>query len=257
MRVGISSSVIVLEPDDSDALQMSGNGRLQVNRGNVHVNSRSSHAVSLSGNARIVTQTPTTIVGGYSTSGNAALSPTPVAGPVLPDPLAGLPAPANPGSCKAIRKSSTLDPGCYSIKLSGSDKVTLRPGIYWIKGGIALSGKAELSGQGVMLYIANDDVDLSGGGKVTLTPPSSGVYAGVTFFGSRSEEIDFKLTGGAALGGLEGILYSSRGELELSGGTTMRANFAVNKLQMSGNGNLEVDGYTSTNWATTEYRLTE
>lgn len=257
MNVAVSASVIVLEPQDPDALVMSGGALLQVNRGNVHVNSRSSDAVSLSGNARIVTQTPTTIVGGYSTSGNASISPEPTSGPALLDPLRSLPTPSDPGSCKTITKSATLNPGCYSIKLSGSNKVTLQPGIYWIKGGLSLSGKAELSGQGVMLYIADDDVDLSGGGKVALTPPSSGVYAGVTFFGARSEIIDFKLTGGSALSELEGIVYSPNGTLTLSGGSTMRANFAVNKLEMSGSGNLAVDGYTSTNWATTEYRLTE
>ena len=100
-------------------------------------------------------------------------------------------------------------------------------------------------------------MDLSGGSACKLTPPSSGVYAGITFFGARSEDIEFDLTGGSSLSGLEGIIYSANGTLELGGNAVMRANFAVRKVDMTGNSNLTVEGFTSTNWGTTEYRMTE
>ena len=45
--------------------------------------------------------------------------------------------------------------------------------------------------------------------------------------------------------------------MELAGGADMEANFAVGTLNMTGNTDLTVEGFTSKNWSTTEYRMTE
>lgn len=262
MVVELGSSVIVLEPRHSEALSVTGNGRLEVTRGNIQVNSSSDEAVTLDGNAQIVTYTPVTIVGDYDKNRRSRFSPTPITGaPVIPDPLAGLPVPTKPKKCttKEINDSGTLDPGCYSggIKLSSKERLTLRPGVYWIEEGIKLSAQAELIGSNVMLYIADGDVDLSGGSRCELSPPDSGVYDGITFFGNRSEHVDFDLTGGSSLSGLSGTIYSANGTLDLAGGARMRTNFAVREVEMSGNASLTVEGFTTTNWGSTEFRLTE
>lgn len=51
---------------------------------------------------------------------------------------------------------------------------------------------------------------------------------------------------------LAGIVYNKNGELELSGGADIVANFAVGTVSMTGNTNLTVEGFTSPNWETVE-----
>lgn len=56
---------------------------------------------------------------------------------------------------------------------------------------------------------------------------------------------------------LAGIVYNKNGELELSGGADIVANFTVGTVSMTGNTNLTVEGFASPNWETVEYRLTQ
>jgi hypothetical protein len=139
-------------------------------------------------------------VGGnlFGTSVNAAIAGTPMPqvnvtgtcsgtcsamgtlniGTVAPvDPLAGLAAPVNPGSCTA-GTAATLSPGCYTS--IASSVTTLNPGIYYVTGLVDIGN---LAGSNVMIYLTGDGQLTAGSNKsLTLTAPSSGTYTGIAIF---------------------------------------------------------------------------
>jgi len=89
-----------------------------------------------------------------------------------------------------------------------------------------------------------------------FTPRTTGDYKGLTLYGARGNPPTFDFTAGADLY-LAGIVYNKNGALELSGGADIVANFAVGTVNMTGNTDLVVEGFTSPNWETIEYRMTE
>jgi len=236
----VSASVVVLDLHACSALRVSGSGRVRVSRGNITVNSDCNPAINVSGGASIQTQTPVTYVGGVS--GAAAISPPPVPGPVVPDPLAHLSVPA---SCQACASSPTqscsktsCSPGCYKngLRLSGGT-LTMAPGIYCIGGsGMKITGQTNLSGSGITLYVMQNSIDISGSGVLNLNPPTSGEYNGVLIFQARNNTSSSKISGQAALSGVHGIIYMAVGALELAGGAATQTNFAVGTLTVTGGG---------------------
>ena len=262
--VPVPASVIVLDQGRRDgALRISGNSSLVVERGNVHVNSSSPQAVTMGGSkSQVNTQTPATIVGG--TSALDAFRPPPLTGAgVLADPLAHLPEPRKPAKCSSrqVNDNSDLVSGvfCYTggISLNSSDSLRLPPGEYWIEGGISVNGtKAKIVADNVMFYIASGDVSIKKCSDCRFTPRTTGDYKGLTLYGARGNPPTFDFTAGADLY-LAGIVYNKNGALELSGGADIVANFAVGTVNMTGNTDLVVEGFTSPNWETIEYRMTE
>ena len=144
-----------------------------------------------------------------------------VADPLATLPLPSIPPNMTNYGSKSIGGSSTvtLQPGIYSkISVSGAAHVTLAAGTYVIQGGgfsasgsgvvtigdgtaiilegggMSVSGAANVSGTEVTVfnfgtaYNGTTDggsfgpITLSGSGSVSLTPPSSGTYAGILIF---------------------------------------------------------------------------
>jgi hypothetical protein len=102
-----------------------------------------------------------------------------------PDPLAYLPAP-DPSTMTThtvpAGQSVTLEPGRYvgGIHVSGQTSVTMEPGIYYMDGGdFTFSGQGSLNASGVMIY-STGGLSITGLGAVILSPPTSGIYKGIT-----------------------------------------------------------------------------
>ena len=128
-----------------------------------------------------------TCVGGASCSQMGVLA---TGAPRPTDPLAGLSAPVNPGSC-VPGTAVTLYPGCYT---SIADTVTtLTAGIYYVTGVVNVDA---LSGTDVMIFLApGGQLAASGNNKtLTLSAPTSGTYKGIAIFQDRSNtnDIDIK-----------------------------------------------------------------
>jgi hypothetical protein len=131
--------------------------------------------------------------------------------PPLPDPLRYLQPPdpvalglANRGSNVTIN-SGTVDlyPGVYtgSLNVGGNATVNLHtnpdgsPGIYLLKGGgLNVSGSANIgtvAGEpgGIMVFNSwsalSDAININSSGTVTLAPPNTGPYKGLTLFQAR------------------------------------------------------------------------
>ena len=133
-------------------MTLSGSTQVVAVDGGITVDSTSSSSIVSSGSSSI-TAPVLNLAGGIELSGANPdhATVTNFDQPNTPDPLANLAAPSTSGmtvqSSSAINlsgsQSMTLNPGIYDggISLSGSSSVTLNPGIYYINGGgINLSG---------------------------------------------------------------------------------------------------------------------
>ncbi|MCX7669053.1 MAG: hypothetical protein N2439_03150, partial [Anaerolineae bacterium] len=252
----VGASVVVLDPNACSALNVSGSGTITVRRGNITVNSTCNPSISVGGGASITTETPIVYVGGVS--GASAITPPPVRGSPLPDPLASLPVPDACNSCASSPTQSctktSCAPGCYKngLSLSGGT-LTMASGVYCIAGsGMKITGGTNLSGSGVVLYFMQGGFDISGNGTLNLTPPASGTYQGILIFQARNNTSSSKISGQAALSGIHGVIYMPVGALELAGGASVDANFAVSTLKVTGGGGMVIEGYTGAgaNWST-------
>ncbi|MGC8780011.1 MAG: pilus assembly protein TadG-related protein [Anaerolineae bacterium] len=264
---GVAASVLVLDPHACEALELSGNALMRVRKGNVHVNSDCSTAITLSGSSRLVTELPTTYVGGYRLSGASSIMPLPVRGNVLADPLAGVPIPE--GCYRCLIKDEieifskypvTLPPGCYmgGLSIGANAQVLLRPGLYCIGGdGLKIGSGAQVAGSSVTLFLAENSVTMSGGGRLSISPPTSGPYAGIVIYQARRNYSTMRVTGGASLEGSRGIVYLPDGTLDAGGGTGIHTNLVVRRLEISGGSGVDVEGYAGAGWGTVTDALTE
>ena len=171
-------------------------------------------------------------------SGCANVAPT-VKIAVPPDPLASLPAPADPGptagsNCPnqlTIATDVTLNPGHYcGWSFSGkSNTLTLSAGTYLLTGPItAQNGGTDVTivGSGVTIYLAPGGyIDLGASDFVSmdLTAPNSGTYSGILFYQDRSNAhaVEFG---------------KNNGDMKFSGASCSSANVSVkNNLDWSAN----------------------
>ena len=246
----IGTSIFALNPTLSGSVTLSGSASLTLG-GALIVDSNSTSGLAVSGAPRI-TAGSIRIVGGYSSSGSPTLSPSPTTHvATIADPLAALPVPANPGGTvqSAViggASTVTLNPGLYSqITISGSASVHLNPGVYIIKGGgLTLSGAARLTGSGVLIYNAGSSfpsgggafggIAISGSASATLSPASTGVYAGITLFQSRDNNHALSFSG-AAQTGISGFVYAQTALVTLAGSaSTLKMGMIVDRLNSSG-----------------------
>jgi hypothetical protein len=249
--VTVGASILVLDPKASGALAVDGNGAINV-PGSIVVDSSSPTALTASGNAKVAASS-IQIVGGYSQTGHATISPTPITGitPVA-DPLACLADPTggkSRGSIDLSKGSQTIDPGIYGhIKVSGKASLTMNPGVYIVAGGgFDVSGQASVSGTGVMIYNAGSNypnpggtfggVSLSGDGSCQLAAPASDAYAGVLIFQSRDNAMALSFSGNAA-SDASGTIYAPAAAMTMSGNSKNPILIIVDQLSVTGNGSI-------------------
>jgi Bacterial Ig-like domain (group 3)/Right handed beta helix region len=257
-QVSELASIYVLNTSASGALNLSGSASINV-PGLVEVNSSSSSAVELSG-ATKVTASGIGIVGSSQVTGSSSFSVTPKKIASFADPLASLPVPS--ASVLGLKTyaavniggvtTETIGPGIYpSINISGSAKLTMTTGVYVIAGGgLIVSGGSSLTGSGVMIYNAGSNYNGGSGssfgsvnlssGSFSLTPMTSGIYAGIAIFQSSDNTQPIIISGAvlANLGG--GVVFAPSAVMNISGsgqvgmpGTSVSP-LIVNELVVSG-----------------------
>jgi hypothetical protein len=256
----ISPALLALDPTMCGSVALSGNGTVTANNGGIQVNSNCSTALTGTGNSSVdVVAASINDVGGYSLSGNATFSPTPNTGaPVLPDPLAALSPPDGSGltnqgafSCGS-NQVSTIYPGIYtSISATSNCNLTMQPGTYVLKGGgLSITGGASVTGHGIFVYNAGSNfpgtggsfggISLSGTGAFSITPETSGPYAGLLFFQSRDNPSTLTITGNGAVTGVQGTVYGPAMPVSITGNGTLPAQFVADSVSIQGNGGLTV-----------------
>lgn len=250
-----NAGILLLDPSGAGAFNDQGNG-LTVTGAPVLINSNNAQAAILTGNA-VLSAPQVNITGNLSISGNNAVVQGKVSSGVAPtpDPLAKLPIP-DP-STLTVQSSSplsysagsyTLQPGVYNggITLSSTAVVTLQPGVYYLNGGgLNVSGQVNLTGKGVIIYnnplTDNDAVNISGQGAITLSPPTSGPYAGITFFQNRSSTVPLSFAGGSSMS-ISGTFYAAGARLNINGNGTsyIGSQYISADLTTTGNGTINV-----------------
>lgn len=189
-----NACVLALNKTASQALQITGNTQVTLNGCDIMSDSVANDAVNVWGSAQISTDCAIS-AGGVQNHGG--LTVTGCAAPItnaarVPDPFAGLPTPAQ-GQNRNIpngnnKNGLTLNPGYYNGGMDLQGQVTLNPGVYYVSGGdFRINAGANVSGSGVMIYLASGaHANFNGNSTVNLSPSSSGAYAGVLFFGDRN-----------------------------------------------------------------------
>jgi hypothetical protein len=250
------SAILILDPTGASALKASGNPSITVNAP-IRVDSTSAQALTVSGSSNMIAPL-INVTGNYSLSGGAVITGTVNTGvTATPDRLASLAVP-DPNSLTSQSASAlnlgdgaahTLSPGVYNggISISNSTSVTLLPGIYYIRGGgFTLSGTSNLTGTGVMIYnaplTATDAISLSGKGNVTLSPPTSGLYTGLTLFQDRTSSAAASITGDSGFN-ITGSLYFAGALLTVTGNSDVAllgSQLICRDLTIGGNASLTV-----------------
>jgi Putative Flp pilus-assembly TadE/G-like len=208
--------------------------------GSIYVDSTGSNAVSMKGNAGVSAPTVYIAQPGAAPSGVTATSGASgihMGAAPLPDPLSYLPSPVtNPPSGISV----------VSLPSGITGSMTLTSNTIYILGGngISLSGNDSVTGSNVMLYLtgANASINLVGNGAVTLSPMTTGPYAGITIFQDRSDSNGGAMKGNGNLN-VTGTIYAPAASLEDTGnGTTdvFGSQIIANSLSLKGNGTINV-----------------
>jgi hypothetical protein len=251
-----AAGIILLDPSGKDSFNNSGSGIVVSGSANVIIDSSNTEAANLSGSA-VLNANQVVMTGGLKTSGSAqVIGLVTYSNPPTPDPLASIPAPDK--SKLAVQSSSnlhyssgshTLSPGVYTggITLSSPASATLNPGIYYLDGGgLTVSGGASLVGNNVMIYNdphqVGDQVNISGSGTLTLTPPTSGTYAGISLFQNRTSNVQITLSGGSSTS-MQGTFYAAAAPMNVSGasGIKLGSQYISYDLTVSGSASFTVD----------------
>jgi hypothetical protein len=145
--------------------------------------------------------------------------------------------------------SRTATPGVYrgGISVSGQGNLTLEPGIYYMDGGgFSFSGQGNLTARGVMIFNAPTSnshvVDISGTGTIIMSPPTEGIYKGLTLFQDRESTNEMSVQGGGIMD-ITGTFYCANGTLGIGGGGSgqIGSQYISRFLEIKGNGSLRID----------------
>jgi hypothetical protein len=259
------SCIYVLNPSAPGAL--SANGNITVNSScGLQVDSNSSSGLTAVGNVTI-TAPNIGVVGNYSTSGGASLTPTPKTGIIAAtDPLASVAAPTV-GSCAHTNLSFNGNTGsastpyqlyqgtyCGGITVHGNAWLHFNAGTYVLAGGgMNISANTVMSGTGVTFYNTTGTggyggITLNGNSTVNLSAPTTGPLAGILFFQDRS--IPSSAAGSTLSGNssstFDGAVYFPTTQLSFNGNSSASGYSIVvaNELTLSGNASLG-SNYTS------------
>lgn len=226
--------IYVLDPAGSGSFSLT-NGVGVTSSCGLMVDSNNNRAFTANGGASL-TATQISVVGNYSISNGASVSPTPTAhAGAMADPLATL-QPPPVGACLQTNYSIgntttiTIPPGTYcgGITIGNSANVTFSPGNFvLLGGGLNWGGGSTIAGDGVTIYNTFDathpygSIQMNNGAHVTLSAPTTGPLAGVLIFQDRSivSNTGASLAGGAHLN-LTGALYFPTTSLDYSNGVS-------------------------------------
>lgn len=217
--------VLVNSPSRSSAIKFQGHPTLDTQDCYVHTNSSSATSANAQGNP-VLGDAEVCLNGGFS--GKKWVPGPETECGTRQDPYFDIREPEVPPCDHNRFKISNrgpvnLSPGhfCGGMKLPANSDVNLDPGIYFLsEGGLELGANANISGDGVMFYLAGDrsNFELHSGGNWDITPPSSGEYRGITIFQDRAAmpRKDNQITGGGTLN-MKGIIYALNSHMKLHG----------------------------------------
>jgi hypothetical protein len=196
--------ILLIDPTTNGEAFSIYNGAFTMNLAPMHINSTSPLSASVTGGMQATAANATLeLAGGYF----GTFNPQPIGGAVqVANPYALIQPPGTYGLVRYDQSSYlpdagnniTLNPGYYpnGININDGGDVTLNSGTYFIKQGLWINTPGTVSGNQVMLYVSGtdslvdeqyDDQNVAiwlspTDGNYTFTAPTSGPYAGLSFF---------------------------------------------------------------------------
>jgi len=221
----------------------------------IATNSRGTNAVRVGGSAEI-NATPVSAVGGIEGGrqyvGDTVLQPFSTA---ISDPFGGVPDPVRPSNCNtgtlSITGGTAAAPvtipnnACYAgYDISGYARIATGGRIFVNNGELDIKGS--LVGTNTTVIMMGDDSSWkqNGGGKLSLTAPLTGDYAGIAIFRERGAKSpnskEIKLNGGADLY-LQGAIYGKNTDFWIGGNASIDSQciqIVGRKLEFKGGGTI-------------------
>lgn len=228
---GLGLGLVVIDPTACGALTFQGTSTTTLSsNGAVMVNSNCTNttqgAMDSSGSAWNLEATFIGVVGNPTLSPcdptitNACTSTVPQPVDPFDDPLSLSPPspipPTSPTSACPAGGVNVMQPGTYPTACTFNNGAFIfRPGVYYLQQGFKSAGSASMvcsdtattfplpaanTCAGVTFIIAGAHFDMTGSGKVYLPPPTTGPYAGVTFYQTSSSSSTINGTSDFLLG---------------------------------------------------------
>jgi Flp pilus assembly protein TadG len=247
MTSPLGAGVILLNKSASPSLSLTGTGshpaKVNVtNGGAVVIDSSSATAVGWNGHP-IINASSLYIVGndtavqsgGVFPSGSLTLNSQ-----YAPDPLAWLPEPPK-GTDRSGASGPNIQPGYYPSGLP-TGNLTLAAGVYYIDGGISLGGNTTIDATaGVMIFLHTGGISMSGTSGITINPPTSGTYKGISFYSARGNTSPVTLQG--TPGAINsGTFYFPSAHVSIAGNPTSTASQLIaDTLDVQGDSQLNIN----------------
>lgn len=152
-----------------------------------------------------------------TTSGTTFTGATPAPMMQAPNPCPEIPGcsslasnPPSTSNCQTLtaNMNPTISPGCYNNLTVGScGTVTLEPGVYVLNGTSTFSNSSFV-GSGVTFYVTASGTapDFSASQSATISPPTTGTYAGVLYYQVPSNTSAPNLSGSSVH--FNGLVYA-------------------------------------------------
>lgn len=191
-------------------------------------------------------------------------------GPIQ-DPLAYLPAPSASAATAALGQGLPTDPPSLgTTTVNGTSYTIYGPGIYnsapspgnktgvlfqpdpnhpnyapvimLLGGGWGTVSQGTVTSNGIMIYSAGDGSHFSGKSVVNLSPPTTGPYAGISYFQARGDTSSILVTGQASIN-ITGAYYAPNGVLSArgNGDVNIGSQLIFDSGDTRGNGALNVN----------------
>jgi len=262
---GFARGLVALNPTICQALQFAGSSttNLYSNGAIIVESSCDPNALDGGGNAWEVQAGLITVVGDYRINPCTELTclngTVPTTG-VAPsgDPLAAVAEPVKPANAPATTSGTSpftgaactrYRPGAYTSIDINSGSACFDPGVYYLEAGSASAnafrsnGNGFLHGQGVTFFVMRGAVFLNGSGSLRLTPPTTGPYAGITLFQSRTNCTDAHINGNNASS--IGTIYLPCAHLDFQGNAGPTAGDFVTGMVVADTVTVTGNGYLS------------
>lgn len=268
---GSVACILALSPNSSRAITVTGSTSVSLEGCDIASNSNAPDALYMSGDGATLDVNCAYVVGEANTTAglNITCGKVQTFAPVVRDPYADLEEPSVSGDCvwenkhgkpnttTTITATETHPSGvksmrfCSGLDLSGD--VTFEPGLYIIEGGdftvnngtVTSTDENILEGEGVTFYLAHDArIRLASNSTLNFAAPTTGRYAGIAFFGSRSATGVTHRMNGTSGSSLQGALYMPASEVEFSGNTKLTTGCTQvigYKVTFTGNSDLRSD----------------
>src|SRR5262249_39665313 len=136
------------------------------------------------------------------------------------DPYANVAAPSYPSTCTTLGNNEVPSPNvkyCGGWSLKGT--MTLASGVYIISGGtFQINANANITGSGVMFYLTNGaTISFNGNSQMNFSAPTTGDYAGLLFYGDRTQAYATNTLNGNTSTVMTGTVYFPSQEIDFLG----------------------------------------